>query len=432
MEIQENKASEYFYQGNLSKAATLIRSNKQEPWDAEQAQHALAAMCLSGQAQQAEVILKQHSRDFSQTQLVACRYYLAVGYTMSGRFKRARRYIVGNFAKRHICEDAQSAFYMWQGLAFYRYFTGRLAKGLRASSMAFDCAAFADFTYGRMIACEIKGHLLVQTGNSVDGIAALEHASQLARVLNNTMVLKSVTVALATYESRFARNAQNSLNKLNEVIDALPLEDAFAESSLRFEIARQLIGEGNLKKARFQLDSVQQLIYGHSHYRYEATLSIRYADWHFANGGSWEALHHIMTALKQLDKEIDGLLIVEALMRKVRILKAIGEAKAWRHAFDQLEETSKITGDYASQQFLLEPLSKEILPKSASIPKGVNHRQVKILRFLETNEFIDVSTAKTMFDVAEITVCRDLSSLAKSGHVQRVGRARATRYTRKN
>ena len=95
MEIQENNASDFFYQGNLSQASAVLFTGDKIKWNAEQAQYALAAMCLSGRTQQAESILKRYARDFSKAQLVACRYYLAVGYTMSGRYKRARRYIVG-------------------------------------------------------------------------------------------------------------------------------------------------------------------------------------------------------------------------------------------------------------------------------------------------------------------------------------------------
>jgi len=430
METQETNASEYLYQGNLSRAAGSIMSGNSIIWDADQAEYALAAMCLAGRAQQAEVILKQYSQKFNRQQLVACRYYLAVGYTMSGRYKRARRYIVGNFSKRHACNDTQSLFYIWQGLAFYRFYTGRLAQGNSASTKAFAYAVSCNFTYGRMVASEVRGHIQVLMGSVSEGVTALEHASQLAQALGNQQVLKSVTIALANYEARYNLTPSQGEEKLLGVLKALPLGDPFAESSLRFEIARQLILDGKLKPAKNQLDVVQKSIYKHNHYRYSATLSIRYADWHFANGGSWEALHHIMAALKELDQSIDGLLIVEALMRKARILKVIGEKEAWQETIKSLTSLNKITNDHASSLFLNEPTSAKEMPQKLDIPKNVNHRQVKILRFLEENEFIDVSTAKTMFDVAEITVCRDLSNLVKTGHLQRVGKARATRYTR--
>lgn len=68
--------------------------------------------------------------------------------------------------------------------------------------------------------------------------------------------------------------------------------------------------------------------------------------------------------------------------------------------------------------------------QAAGAETPLNPRQQKILRFLEQNEFIDSMTCKGMFKTSEITASRDLSELVKLQLVLRVGKGRATKYSR--
>src|SRR5690606_8239613 len=120
------------------------------------------------------------------------------------------------------------------------------------------------------------------------------------------------------------------------------------------EITRQLIADGQLKTARRELNGVSQLLFRQTHYRFEAILNIRYAEWHFAAGDFWEALLHTNNALKLLDESVDALVVVEALMRQARVLKALGQADPGRQTLARLECMAALTGDYASRQFLAE------------------------------------------------------------------------------
>ncbi len=71
-------------------------------------------------------------------------------------------------------------------------------------------------------------------------------------------------------------------------------------------------------------------------------------------------------------------------------------------------------------------LAEEDIPMS-----GLNHRQYSIIKYLVEHDFIDTNTCRTLFETSEITASRDLSELLKMGHLERVGKGRATRYARK-
>src|SRR5690606_28751909 len=71
-------------------------------------------------------------------------------------------------------------FYIYQGMAFYRYFCGRYRLSLHFASKAMASATQSQFTYGRVLASDLCGHLLVQTGNICEGLRTLKQASTLA------------------------------------------------------------------------------------------------------------------------------------------------------------------------------------------------------------------------------------------------------------
>ncbi len=61
---------------------------------------------------------------------------------------------------------------------------------------------------------------------------------------------------------------------------------------------------------------------------------------------------------------------------------------------------------------------------------ALNARQQKILRFLAQHDFIDTHTCQNLFETSEVTASRDLSELLKLQLVLRVGKGRATKYSR--
>lgn len=68
---------------------------------------------------------------------------------------------------------------------------------------------------------------------------------------------------------------------------------------------------------------------------------------------------------------------------------------------------------------------------SVLFEKGLNSRQIQIMDFLTKHQFISVKIAMQIFGTSEITANRDLRSLFEKGFVIRVGRGRATQYSKR-
>ena len=62
------------------------------------------------------------------------------------------------------------------------------------------------------------------------------------------------------------------------------------------------------------------------------------------------------------------------------------------------------------------------------LPAGLNERQIRILNWLRQKPFLGVRDCAKRFKVSTMTLKRDFAGLMQGGWVQRVGRARATRY----
>lgn len=71
------------------------------------------------------------------------------------------------------------------------------------------------------------------------------------------------------------------------------------------------------------------------------------------------------------------------------------------------------------------------LPEDATARSELNWRQLKILRAVNPEQFLDVEHCRKLFRVSEITARRDLSQLVGLSYLTRVGKGRATKYTLK-
>jgi len=99
--------------------------------------------------------------------------------------------------------EPQSAFFVWNALAFYRHFAGQYAPAIRAAEKAYVFAVSARFAYGRVLAQDMIGHSAVLAGRIAYGTRALELAAALAR---NDGTAMSDERALAIYDTeRVAR-----------------------------------------------------------------------------------------------------------------------------------------------------------------------------------------------------------------------------------
>ncbi len=121
-----------------------------------------------------------------------------------------------------------------------------------------------------------------------------------------------------------------------------------------------------------------------------------------------------------------------------KLRKVLASRSHWIEASDagyQLRADVKVLAHHlrmaAPTAMVIEPLINDMPDEEISV-SGLNHRQYGILKYLVANDFIDTATCCELFSTSEITASRDLSDLLRLGHLERLGKGRATRYTRKS
>lgn len=118
--------------------------------------------------------------------------------------------------------------------------------------------------------------------------------------------------------------------------------------------------------------------------------------------------------------------LIYSLVAKLR--KVLGKRSHW---IEGSESGYHLRPEVRIAQ-LAQPQLAQVAEPVATLIEGpeLNHRQQKILRFLTDNEFIDTATCASLFETSEITSSRDLSELAKLHLISRIGKGRATKYSR--
>lgn len=171
--------------------------------------------------------------------------------------------------------DARTRFFVYQGLALLRYFTGRVDRARLASKRALEEAVVARFQLGRLLALDLRGHVLVQRGEVSAGLRVLEQAAQLAEGLGARGHATSIECARLAYENRHGR--RGDLEPALERVAAASADNLYALRSAWLELAFRGALVGDVRRARGALDRAAEQALPESDYRARARFFVTLA-----------------------------------------------------------------------------------------------------------------------------------------------------------
>lgn len=135
--------------------------------------------------------------------LAASRFFLGVALARAGDFGRARSLLVAGALARVAEDDPWTVAFAFQGLAAFRYFTGRFRAAGRHALRALRAAHAARFPWVRMLSTDLRGHALVQLGRLEAGTSLLEQAKAEAERLGLGSNVLAIEASIAVYRARF-------------------------------------------------------------------------------------------------------------------------------------------------------------------------------------------------------------------------------------
>lgn len=240
---------------------------------------------------------------FSAGESAMMSFALGVGHTRISEYSEARRH----FAKsRSLSRESERAgFFFYQGLGFYRFFTGDFKRSAKYAARALENATQDKFTFGQMIADDLLAHSLWELGEVRLGMKHAKRALGRARELNNKSLAQSFRLMVLLNEARFGLDWE-CVPKLENALGKLHPRDSYSRNAVKLELANQWILRGRASQAREVLDEACDSIYASRNRRQIALLNFRLAFLTWLRGRRDEALHLLNSAELHLHKEVDA------------------------------------------------------------------------------------------------------------------------------
>ena len=213
--------------------------------------HVVGALAFVGRLEEARALFASQLRlrvlSTHDADSIAARFFLGVAYCRAGRTDDAEREFRANLVAECRHGSPIARFYAVQGLACYRFFTGRLREAASHALTALEHAFSAGFAYGRLLATDLRGHALVQLGQVQAGLSLLQNARTLAESLDLPGNVAALDASRTIYRARFGVVPVDvAIVDLEETLARSP-DDSYSRRTMQIELAIQrcIAGEGN-------------------------------------------------------------------------------------------------------------------------------------------------------------------------------------------
>ena len=281
--------------------------------------------------------------------LVCTRFFVGWAHTRGSRYAQARAFFASNLnllrvpcltslgtAQRDSDEAAFIRFFAWQGIAFFYQLSGRYLKSFKACEKSFDAAISANHPWARLLAADLKSHMLIRLGRVSEGIKLLEWTLRHAQIHGFEGAKRAIRISALNYKAQFGLEPSTGLDSLLELLNSFSPEDCYSRSSLQMEIARQALLRGKGHLALKHLQEAESFIEAHGQPRNKCTLWQRRAWYHYLEGSFDLSLSCLDKAEKTLDPQMD-------LSFKVEILGLKWKCRLGQHRCKQIPASQKET-----------------------------------------------------------------------------------------
>ncbi len=326
--------ADQFYAGLYSDIITrYIDSAAPEKLSGSDALFVVGSLCFLSRSGEARSLLERCSDRMSLRESVEARYYLVTALRRERRSEssaHARKILISIFkdVRRNRTDDLtdeESRFFLYCGMAFYRYTDGRFQLSLKWAQRAYDHAFRARFPFGRLVSYDLMGHSQLNAGDIRAGLKNISNSAVISEALGRGAVNQSIEVSRRLYRSTFGLDTGCVLmDELTGAIRACSFENSYTLASLYIELARLqlLIGDGHL--AESSLRDAGEWVYRLDLPFMDANLSFRYAHLACLQGNFKKSLELVRSARARVTEAHDHSMEIRILGLEARILRLMG------------------------------------------------------------------------------------------------------------
>lgn len=271
----------------------------------------VGALSFTGRLFEADKIFKRYKSldsDKSVKNLEihsACLFFLGLGHTRKSKYKLARKIFRANQLSLNESSTALQRFYIYQGIAFYLFFIGKLELAEKWTNKSFENALASKNLYARSLSTDLLGHIKLRIGEINAGIDLLKKAAELSHKLGNISVAEAVEVSELQYRAQYGYKSHESFEELIRKFNHIQTEDSYSKAVVGLELARQLTLRGQYTRCVEVLEEISNGIFSSENRRQEILLNLRFAENHYQLGRESQAWNYLRSARRCLDFEAD-------------------------------------------------------------------------------------------------------------------------------
>jgi DNA-binding winged helix-turn-helix (wHTH) protein len=281
----------------------------------------VGSLSFTGRIFEAEKLFFQNSRDIDLEERSACLFFLGLGHTRKSKYPKARLIFKENQKTLNINSTALQKFYVYQGIAFYLFFIGKLELALKWTNKAFENAVTSKNLYARSLATDLLGHIKLRLGEINLGIDSLKQAAELSRRLGNKSISESVEIAELQYRAQYGYSRDAIFQELLSKFSNITTEDSYSRAVVGLELSRQLTLRGQYAHCEEILEKISTGIFSSENRRQEILLNLRFAENYYQRGRESQAWNYLRSARRCLDFEADKSFEIQILGFEAKLFK---------------------------------------------------------------------------------------------------------------
>lgn len=327
-----------FLEGRFSDVVEIFENTKSLQKEAPLFPYWIGSLVLSGQLDKALALYDKKS--LNSPQQVACRFYLALGSIRNSRYKEGRSFLIQNLRQLSTQTKPLERFFIYQGIAFYRFFCGRFSQAKKNAELSYKSAIAADFTFGEILSKDLLAHSLIHTGQIRLGLRYFDETLQTAKRVHNQWMGPAIQIAILKFKAQFGIDPKNDVEKIETALEKIETRDIYSKGELLLELVRQYILRGQFSKAEDILAKASDIIYKNQNRRQMALLNLRMCYVLFLQAQYTQSLHVLRFAEQNIDPEIDLSLWMQVSGLKLKLYETLNRANDLKLLRQKLSQKS--------------------------------------------------------------------------------------------
>ncbi|MBY0414419.1 MAG: hypothetical protein K2Q18_09645, partial [Bdellovibrionales bacterium] len=265
----------------------------------------VGSLSFSGKIFEARQLYKEQHKNLNDIEKAACRFFLGLGYTRKSQYQKASKIFRTNLLGLHKKSNPLQRFYVYQGIAFYLFFLGKLELSMKWALKSFNSASDAKDLYGRSLSTDLLAHIKLRLGEINVGMDLLKSAEKLAIKMGNRSISEVVKLTDLQYQAQYGYDRENILTILETKFGELVTEDNYTRAAIGLELARQYTLRGRYDLSEGQLEKISSNIFATENRRQEIQLNLRFAENFYRMGKPSLAWNYLRSARRCLNFEAD-------------------------------------------------------------------------------------------------------------------------------